>query len=456
MTTDLQSRPRGIGSDYEKVRKLLGSYGPERLEELRDEAIRAFAAVGIPTTKDEEFKYLPLRVLEEGQFASAYGATVSRHEAESGAIGKIEAATIAFVNGQAAPELSHPYVLPGGVFLGTLEDGFGVIADVLDEHLGKIATLAGKLGTTNDDRFVQLNTAYLSEGAVLFVPKGVVVETPIHIQYLNRADHGPCAIYPRTLIVLEADAQAKVVESHVGLDGIVFSNAVTEIWLGHSAKLEHCKVQIEGEHSVHIAKVGAHQEVGSTLTSNNVNFGGKIVRNDIDVFLGGEHTETWLNGANVGSGEQVVDNHTRIDHAMPNCHSFEVYKTVLADKAQGVFNGKIFVYKDAQKTDAKQTNQALLLSPTAAINTKPQLEIFADDVKCTHGASIGQLREDALFYLRSRGIPYAEARSLLVYAFVAEVLDKITVPDLRDSLERMLFEKLRSVSELPPAEETGA
>jgi Fe-S cluster assembly protein SufD len=193
---------------------------------------------------------------------------------------------------------------------------------------------------------------------------------------------------------------------------------------------------------VHIANIAVHQEAQSVFTSTNVNFGGHSARNDINVWLNGEYTETWLNGANVATGTQVIDNHTRLDHAMPNCQSFEVYKTILKDQSEGVFNGKIFVYEDAQKTDAKQTNQAILLSPTATMNTKPQLEIFADDVKCTHGATIGQLREDAMFYLRARGIEKSKAEALLVYAFAAEVIEKIGPHDVRASLEAALFTKL--------------
>ena len=166
------------------------------------------------------------------------------------------------------------------------------------------------------------------------------------------------------------------------------------------------------------------------------------MRHDVNAWLGGEHTETWLNGAAVGARNEVVDNHTRIDHAMPNCHSFETYKSILDDEATGVFNGKIFVYEDAQKTDAKQTNQGLLLSAKATFNTKPQLEIFADDVKCTHGATVGQLRDDALFYLRARGVPKAQAEAMLVYAFAAEVFEKVTVTDAKDALEALLFKRL--------------
>lgn len=440
--TDLLTKPMSLIDAYPQVRDVLASFGPDWLRDVRATAFDRFEAAGVPTTKDEEFKYVSLRVLEEGGFKPAYGATVERHALEASSLGKIDAITVAFINGQAAPEISSAHALPKGVFVGSLEDGFGIYPEVAERWLTKVATLDGKLGSSNDTRFVDLNTAYLGEGAFVYLPKNAVLDRPIHIVYVTQADHGPLASHPRTLVVLEENAQAKLIESYVGLDGVSFTNAVTEVVLGRRAILEHTKSQQEGEDSAHLASTFVHQESDSTYTSNVANFGGKIVRHDLNVWLNGEHTETWLNAASVGTDNQVVDNHTRIDHAKPNCHSFETYKAVLRDHATGVFNGKIFVYEDAQKTDAKQTNQAILLSPTATINTKPQLEIFADDVKCTHGATVGQLREDALFYLRARGVPKKQAQALLVYAFAAEVLEKITVDDVREALEAALFEKL--------------
>lgn len=447
--TNLMSKPNSLVENYDLVKALLATYGPSNLNEMRDRAFAEFQKFGIPSTKDEEFKYVSLRVLEEGGFQPAYGATVDRYTLEETSVGKIEAITVAFVNGQYAPEISSAHKLPKGVFVGSLQDGFGIYPEAVERHLGKVATLEGRLGSTNDERFVHLNTAYLGEGAFVYVPKGVALEQPIHVLYVNQADHGPLVSHPRTLIVLEKRSEAKLVESYVGLTGVYFSNAVTEVFLAEGAILEHTRFQEETGDSVHVANLSVHQEADSIYTSNSAHFGGKIVRLDLNVWLNGEHTETWLNGASLGTGEQVVDNHTRIDHAKPNCNSFEVYKSILRDRAVGVFNGKIFVYEDAQKTDAKQTNQALLLSPTATINTKPQLEIFADDVKCTHGATVGQLREDALFYLRARGIPKAQAEALLVYAFAAEVLEKITIPSAREALEAVLFRKLSETEELP-------
>ena len=442
---DLSARPHSLIENWNLVKDLLATYGPDWMQVKRLVALDKFELVGFPTVKDEEFKYLPLRALEGIKFSPAYGAIVDRHEVSQHPLGDLEAITVAFINGEYAPELSSADTLPDGVYVGPLSDAWEIEHRLIDAHLTRVATLEGRLGTTNDERFVHLNTAFLSEGAVVHIPKNVALEQPIHLLFVTKADHGPLATFPRVLVILEENSQAKIVESYVGLDGTYFTNAVTEVWMGPNSNLEHTRVQQENAESVQIANLSVHQERGSTYTSTNVQLGAQIARMDLNVRLNGEHTETWLNGVSVGLTDQVIDNHTRIDHEKPNCNSFEVYKSVLGDKAVGVFNGKIFVYEDAQKTDAKQTNQALLLSPQATINTKPQLEIFADDVKCTHGATVGQLREDALFYLRSRGIPVSEARSLLVYAFAAEALAKISIDAVRETLERVMSEKLHTL-----------
>jgi Fe-S cluster assembly protein SufD len=439
---DLQSRPHSLIANFGLLKDLLKSYGSEAVQALRERSISKYEALGVPTLRDEEYKYVSLRVLEEGHFGPAYGATVDRNQIAEKGFGKFDAITLAFVNGEYAPELSSAHALPDEVFVGTLADGFQFYDDLVTTNLGRAASLVGRLGSTNDERFVDLNTAYLGEGSLISIPANTTVDLPIHLLWISKADHGPFVSHPRNLIVLGENAHAKIVESYVGLEGVYFTNAVTETFLGPHSTLELDRLQQETVDAVHISTTAAFQETGSTLTSNNVNFGGKVVRNDVNVWLNGEHTETWLNGAAIGTDRQVIDNHTRIDHAKPNCHSFETYKTILNDHSHGVFNGKIFVYEDAQKTDAKQTNQTLLLSPYASINAKPQLEIFADDVKCTHGATIGQLRDDAMFYLQSRGIPKGLAKALLVYAFAAEVLEKITVDEVREFSEAQLYEKL--------------
>lgn len=412
--------------------------------ESRKIAFEAFRSVGLPTRKDEEYKYTPFREVAEHQFGIPYPSKVTLEELSVFPIATSVCCPLVFVNGIYAPELSEPMELPNGVYAGSLRDAAITHPGLFEKHFGKIAQLEGKLGSTNDERFARLNDAVWQDGAFLYIPKGVALESAIHVLFVSKADSGEFASQPRLLIIADENAQVKVVETYLGLRGTYFTNAVTEVYVGKDAIVEHDRVQKESDEAFHVGLVAAHQEGNSTYTSTNVQFGAKIGRCDINLWLNGEHTESWLNGTYVGVGEQILDNHTRIDHAKPNCHSFEVYKGILADHSTGVFNGKIFVYEDAQKTDAKQTNQALLLSKDAQINTKPQLEIFADDVKCTHGATVGQLREDAMFYLRARGIAELDARNMLVYAFAAEVLEKITVDSVREILEQELFTKLGS------------
>jgi Fe-S cluster assembly protein SufD len=440
---DLKERVNSLVHNHSALAGLLDASAPAFWNPRRAIGLASFNARGIPTHRDEEWKYTPLNLLRETEYIPTYGATVDRETFAKTPVGGVDAATLAFVNGQEAPELSIPRNLPSGVFVGSLQQAMEAIPEVVEAWLGKVATYDGKLGTTNDPRFIDLNDAYLGEGAVVYVPRNTIVEDPIHLAFLSKADHGAFAAYPRVLVVMGENSQAKLLESYIGLEGSYFNCPVTEVSLEKNAILEHDKFQQETLESVHIANLAIHQDGPSTYTSNNIGFGGAVARNDINVWVDGEHCETWLNGAYVATGTQIADNHTRIDHAMPNCNSFEVYKGIMADQAQGVFNGKIFVYQDAQKTDAKQTNQAILLSPTASIETKPQLEIFADDVKCTHGATVGQVKEDAKFYLRSRGIPEKEAEALLVFAFAAEVIEKIAVDEVREALESVLFEKLK-------------
>jgi Fe-S cluster assembly protein SufD len=437
-------RTHSLVSNWREVKPLLDTYGPPSLQELRTESLRRFKLAGLPNHKAEEYKYTSLRAIDETQFKNGYGAIVSKADIRQTVLGKLDAITLAFVNGQYAPELSDVQRLPAGAMVLPLQEALEVDQDLVMRHLGKVATLDGKLGTTNDERFVWLNSAYLGEGAFVYLPANAICEDPIHLIFISKADHGPFAAFPRVLIVAEENSQARVVETYQGLQGPYLNCAVTEIYAAKHAHIEHTRLQNETTDAFHLATVQVTQEGRSVYTSSNIQLGGQVGRIDMNAFVDGEHAETWLNGVYLGSGDQVLDNHTRIDHAKPNCNSFEVYKGILTDRARGVFNGKIFVYEDAQKTDAKQTNQTLLLSPKATIDTKPQLEIFADDVKCTHGATIGQLSQDMLFYLRARGIPEQQARTLLVYAFAAAGLEKISVESVKQALEKELTRKLHT------------
>jgi Fe-S cluster assembly protein SufD len=432
---------QGVVGLFERVQGVLNAQTGGRFADAREKAILRFAEVGFPAAHDEEFRYLNLRPLSEQSLELAYGATVARFDVPSGLL-SLDAITLTFVNGQHAPELSSEDILPEGVYVGNFECAPELVQESVIRALGCATALDGKLGSTNDTRFVDLNTAFMSDIAVITVSEGTVLEKPIHVLNLAVANHGEFLCAPRLVAKFGANSEAKLVESFIGLGGTYFNVNVSEVVLERGAIVEHVRFQNESSTATHIGNVGVDQSEASSYTSFVANFGASIHRNDLNVWLGGSHTETRLDGVNVATGSQVMDNHTRMDHAKPECNSFEVYKSVLRDRAQGVFNGKIFVYEDAQKTDAKQTNQALLLSPTAVMNTKPQLEIFADDVKCTHGATIGQLREDARFYLQARGIPKAEADAMLVYAFANDVLNRIKFAGIREVLEARLFDKL--------------
>jgi Fe-S cluster assembly protein SufD len=337
---------------------------------------------------------------------------------------------VVFVNGFYAPELS---AIPAGVTVGNLAEALVRAPEEIEAHLGRHAAFENHF-------FTALNTAFFHDGAYLRVPAGQVIEEPIHLIHLSLLGDEGALVSARNLIVAGENSQVTIVESYGGLPGAAsLTTAVTEIVAEPAAVIDHYKVQQESEASFHLANTQVHQMRGSNFSTHFIGFGGKLVRNEVRVLLDGEGCEATINGLYRAGGTQHVDNLTVIDHARPHCSSHELYKGILDGKAKGVFNGKIFVRQDAQKTDAKQTNKTLLLSDDATINTKPQLEIYADDVKCTHGATVGQLDEEATFYLRTRGIGLAEARDLLTFAFANDVIGRMKVQALRDRLARHLL-----------------
>ena len=340
------------------------------------------------------------------------------------------------VNGRFDTTLSRIKGLPAGVYAGSLATALTEQADVVQRYFGQLADL-------NVRSFSALNTAFVEDGAFVYLPDGALVETPIHIVFVTGGEGSKVMAHPRTLIVAGANAQATVVESYIGAAGETYlANAVSEVFVGENAGVDHYKIQQESLDAFHVAALHAHTSRSSRFRSHSFALGGRLVRNDAHAILDGEGGDCTLNGLYLADRDRLVDNHTTIDHAKPHCGSHEVYKGILGGTARAVFNGKIIVRQDAQKTDAKQTNRALLLTDGATINTKPQLEIFADDVKCTHGAAIGQLDEDALFYLRARGLPFAEARDMLIHAFAGQVLDGVAIEPLREALEAELFAQL--------------
>jgi Fe-S cluster assembly protein SufD len=414
------------------------SIEPAWLTSRRAAAARQLLAEGFPTTRDEEFRFTNVAPLASKAYPAAdvppARASLDALRAEATVPG-LDAHEIVFVNGRFAPELSAIEGLPAGVRLTSLGSTIGADAPLVESLFG----LAIKFQMQG---FTALNTALAADGAILVVEPETVVERPIHFVFLSSAP-APFGAHVRNLVRIGHHAQVRIVESYIGDAGQeYFTNAITEVLGADESKVEYCRVQRESMAAHHIS--GTHLQLGraAVFASESLSLGGAIVRNDVNAVLGAEGISCTLNGLYLVDGDRLVDNHTTIDHAKPHCESHELYKGILDDRGKGVFNGKIFVREDAQKTDAKQTNKIMLLSDDATIDTKPQLEIFADDVKCTHGATIGQLDETQMFYLKSRGIGDDHARSILLHAFAADIVERIEVEALRTHLERLLLERL--------------
>jgi Fe-S cluster assembly protein SufD len=423
MTTDVMDLKDLFLSHFTACQRQAGKDG---WAALRSAAMERFVELGLPTLHDEEWRFTPLTALTDTPFQ----LPAATPQLTADALQRLllpptgPATTVVFVNGRYAPQLSSQIALPEGVFVGSLA--------VCRERIGHALA---KIGSYDDSPFVALNTAFLRDGTCVFLPRGTVLREPLHLVNVAVVEDEPIVFHPRTLIVCEANSQATILQSYVGGDGTYFANAVTEVVLGPNAHLDHYKLQRESKQAVHFETLQVRLDRSSNFSSQAITLGGALVRNEIGALLAAEGCECTLNGLYVAGDSQLVDNRTSIDHAMPRCASHELYKGILDGKAKGVFNGKIFVRQDAQKTDAKQTNKTLLLSDDATINTKPQLEIFADDVKCTHGATVGQLAGDAVFYLRTRGIGLEEARAMLTYAFANDILQRIKIEPLRRELE---------------------
>ncbi len=425
-------------AQFDQLQKDLNGKSQEEIHRVRRRAIDQLALAGFPTTKDEEWKYTDIRPLLKTDFEFSNSSTVTESDIENYRINGLDSYQLVFINGNFRKDLSMRDDLPGNIQISPLHD-------YLENNKGALGNELTKHTPAGMDAFTALNTAFLHEGVVIVVPKNVVVDKPVHIIHVNNG-RAKTISTPRNLIVAEQGSELKVIESFGGLGSEeYFTNAVSEIIVGANAKIEHFKIQNENDAAFHVSSVFVHQERDSNYTSHNFVFGGKLVRNNISSKLDGEGINCILNGLYIGAGQQHIDNHTTIDHAKPNCHSEELYKGILDDKARGVFNGKIFVRQDAQKTNAIQNNNTILLSDNANIDTKPQLEIFADDVRCTHGATIGQLDEDAYFYLRSRGIDKVQARQLLIFAFASDVIDRVEIDPLRENLAGLLAKKLHTI-----------
>ncbi|MCX4190950.1 Fe-S cluster assembly protein SufD [Methylophaga sp. OBS1] len=402
------------------------------LQQLRDKARAQFERHGLPAKKVEDWKYTSLWSLSQEGFS---------HDANAVSLDKTELAHVA------ALEDAYRFVIIDGRFsvelseLEDLEEGLSI--KPLAEGLDNAQSMLGEQIDLEKPGLNAINTMLMQDGLVLQVNAGKTISKPVELLVISTAENQKLASHLRNLVQVEADAEVTLLEHYVSLaDTEGFTNVVTEVKLDEKATLNHFKLQHESLAHYHIATLASKQAAGSNWHTNNISLGGKLARNDIHSQLLGEEAHVTLDGLYLVTGDQHVDNHTRIDHAVPNTTSDEVYKGVLDGNSHAVFNGKVNVHKDAQKTDSSQSNKNLLLSRSCEIDTKPELEIYADDVKCAHGSTVGQIDEQHLFFLRARGLDETAARSLLTYAFAVDVLQRIKSAPMRQALSNVIEKRL--------------
>jgi Fe-S cluster assembly protein SufD len=425
----------------ERFTAAVAAAGPAWLAPLRKSGRANFVAEGFPTLQDEDWRFTNVAPLAALDVHPA--RTVEANGAESAVIaGSVFAALpghrLVFVNGRFSPKLSQVKPVGGGVRIESLASALAGDSTLAEKHLGRYAVTKG-------NAFASLNQAFFADGAFILVPDGAVVAEPIQLLYLSSPAKAGEAILPRNLIIAGAGSQLTVVESYLSLSASAyFTNAVTEIHAGDQARVEHVKLQDEGSRAYHIATIAGEFGRGSNVSVHSFALGAKLSRNNIRTRLAGEGLECILNGLYLTVDEQLADHHMIVEHAQPHCASHEYFNGILDDKSRGVFHGRIYVHPAAQKTDAKQTNKNLLLSDEASADAKPQLEIYADDVKCTHGATIGQLNPESIFYLRSRGMSEDAARRMLIHAFAGEIIERIQCVPAREVIDKLVWDRLEA------------
>ena len=425
--------------DYRRFVTDRASAAPSWLGALRETAMARFAASGFPTTREEDWKYTNVAPLVGVGFRPAFDARGSAYGAVPSLLGGRAASCLVFVNGRFAPDASRAAALPRGVRVRSL-------AAALQERSGSVERHLTRHAPFDRNGFTALSTAFLADGAVIELGDRVVLDRPIEVVFASDGRDGERVGYPRLLVVCGRETEASIVESYVSLDGApTLANAVAEIVLGDNAKLAHVRVVRDGARGSHVATTAVEQARDSRYASAALALRASFFRHELDVRIAGEGAQCSLDGLYIGAGKDFVDNHTSIEHAVPRGTSRELYKGVLAGEARAVFNGKVIVRPNAQKSDARQTNKNLLLSARAEIDTKPELQILADDVKCAHGAAIGQPDPEALFYLQSRGIGDSAGRRLLTRGFANEVVQRIAPDVARAALEEAVFERLEEI-----------
>jgi Fe-S cluster assembly protein SufD len=412
---------------------------PSWIAPLRRTGITRFAELGFPSLRDEDWRFTNVAPIARLPFKPVF--QVSRDsitpEAVAGfTFGRLAANRLVFVNGHYAPDLSSLAPQKQGVLISSLATALANDSALLEQHLTRHVQ-----GENN--AFTSLNTAFFQDGAFIHVPAGQTVEAPIHLLFIATSKESGATAQPRNLVIADKGSQLTLLESYVStVHASYLTNAVTELILGDGAVVEHVKFQDESLSAYHMAAVHAHLGRGCNFISHSVATGARLSRNSIRTVLAGEGVECVLNGLYITRGDQLADHHMVVEHAQPHCNSHEYYNGILDGRSKGVFHGRILVRQAAQKTDAKQTNKNLLLSEDATADTKPQLEIYADDVKCTHGATIGQLNEESIFYLRARGIGAATARRMLIHAFAGEIVERVRCAPAREELDKLVWDRL--------------
>ena len=417
------------------------------LSTLRKAGISSFLEQGFPTLKDEDWRFTNVAPIAKRSFKPIFSPArkdISRADIQRFAFSRVECSRLVFIDGHYCQGFS-PHLTPEldeseveDLHVGCLRGGLSSCRGKIEKHLGRYASL-------ERNPFAALNLAFFHDGAFIHIPDGTVIHDPVHLVFISTSREAGATSHPRNLIVVGANSKVTVIESHVSLGGAAyFTNAVTELVAGDRAEVELIKLQDEAADAFHIATIQGHFGRTSNVRVHSFALGARLSRNNIRAQLAGEGLECILNGLYLTRDEQLADHHMIVEHAEAHCASHEYFNGILDDKSKGVFHGRILVRPIAQKTDAKQTNKNLLLSDDATADTKPQLEIYADDVKCTHGATIGQLNDESIFYLRSRGIGPETARRMLIHAFAGEIIERIQCEPAREELDKLVWDRLEA------------
>ncbi len=425
--------------EFQRFEKEGASKHPSWLFPIRKAGISRFAELGFPTLKDEDWRFTNIAPITKLPFKPVFEPTAGGLDGKALSqwpFASLNCNRLVFVNGHFSESLSSLVSQKQGVELGSLAAALEQNSPALQKHLAR----SGKNGQNS---FAALNTAFFLDGAFLHVPAGMAVAEPVHLVFVSTSSEPGATSHPRNLIIAGNGSRLTVIESYIGAtNGSYFTNAVSEFVIGENASVEHCKFQDEGERAYHIATLQILLSRSCNFISHSIATGARLSRNNITTLLDGQGIECVLNGLYLTKDDQLADHHMIVEHAKPNCNSHEYFNGILDDRSKGVFHGRILVQQEAQKTDAKQTNKNLLLSDNATADTKPQLEIYADDVKCTHGATVGQLNEESIFYLRARGIGHQTARRMLIHAFAGEIIDRIKCEPVREELDRVIWDRL--------------